>query len=88
VKQNLYTCGHCGREQRTAEIERADAPLGWAVVTFRREYAEAERDRLLAHQTLTTHTCSDCCVEVLAFLEKATPPTKEVDSAFDDGGAA
>jgi thioesterase domain-containing protein len=88
LRQNLYTCCRCGREQRTA-IESDDAPLGWAAVTYRRDHVDTiEGEHQMMCTSLATHACGSCYAEVLAFLEKVTPSTKEVDSAFDDGGAA
>ena len=40
MRQNLYTCCRCGREQRT-QIEVDSAPIGWALITFERAFVEA-----------------------------------------------
>jgi hypothetical protein len=87
VRQNLYTCCRCGREQRMV-IESDNAPFGWAVMTYQRDHHESiEGERQLARTSLTTHACGGCCTEILAFLEKVTLDRSDVDRAFDDGGA-
>lgn len=83
MRQNLYTCCRCGREERTS-IECDDAPLGWALVKYEQVAVVEERTLLT---TLTTHACESCSAEVLAFLEKKTP-RKDIDRAFDDGEIA
>lgn len=82
MKQSLYTCCRCGREERTA-AEQEDAPKSWATVNFYREYDDQEKS---AHTRLSTHACGDCCDEIFGFLTYATPTGKNVDAAFDDGG--
>jgi hypothetical protein len=79
VRQNLYTCCRCGVEKR-APVECDDAPPGWAQVTYQRDVVDHER------QILSTHACESCCAEVVEFLKKGILP--DVDTAFDDGGAA
>lgn len=84
MRHNLYTCCRCGKEQRTS-AEAEDVPLGWARVSYYRDFIETiEGDRQLQHQSLTTHACATCCPEVHAFLDKMTT----IDGAFDDGGAS
>jgi hypothetical protein len=86
LRQNLYTCCRCGQEQRTS-IEHDDAPIGWATLAFQRDTVDTdETPSMITRQYLTTHACTGCCAEVLAFLEKSTRP--DVDRAFDDGGEA
>jgi hypothetical protein len=84
VRQNLFTCCRCGAERRTS-IEVDDAPVGWATVSYQR-VAPSEDDQRTETATLTTHACEDCADKVLAFLERVTG--KNIDHAFDDGGAA
>jgi hypothetical protein len=83
LRQNLYTCCRCGREERTT-IECDDAPPGWALVSYQRITPSEEKQQ--AQIALTTHACEDCAIEVLTFLKKATG--EDIDQAFDDGGAA
>lgn len=81
MRQNLYTCCRCGREERTP-VESDDPPLDWARLAFERVHTVEGKD---THTTLTTHACSGCAVEILIFLEKA--PKKSIDDAFDHGGS-
>ncbi len=86
MRQNLYTCCRCGRQARTA-AECVEAPIGWAELTFQRDFVKMEEgERQLERESLTTHACGGCCEEVLVFLEKSTVPS--VDRAFDDGGVS
>ena len=83
MRQYVYTCCHCGKEERTP-IESDDPPLGWARVTYER--AHTQDNKQTAYTTLTTHVCEGCAVKTLAFLEKE--PTKTIDDAFDHGGGS
>ena len=85
MRENLYTCCRCGQEVRVTAASN-DPPLGWALVTFCCYTTDDLTQTILT--TLTTHACWSCSTEVLAFLEKAGPPNKEVDRAIDDGDAA
>lgn len=89
MRQNLYTCCRCGKEQRTAP-DNEDPPLGWAQINLARTYVTKGDDgKEMAHTDLQTHACSECCAEVVIFLEKATRPLLPgIDDAFDDGGAS
>lgn len=89
MRQNLYTCCRCGKEQRTA-AESDDPPLGWAQINLSRTHVEkVEGGREMVRTDLQTHSCSECCAEVVIFLEKSTRPTLPgVDDAFDDGGVS
>lgn len=82
MRQNLYTCCRCGREERT-RIEYDDPPIGWALVSYQRVATLGDQTQ---STVLTTHACENCSAEVLAFLED--PPKKNIDRAFDDGGVA
>lgn len=101
MRQNLYTCCRCGLEQRT-QIECDDAPIGWALIGFQRDYMETVGGEQQSKRTiLSTHACGDCSAEVLRFLESelarsvedrdlelARSPKVEIDGAFDHGGVA
>jgi hypothetical protein len=84
VRQNLYTCCRCG-EEACVPVDTADPPIGWACVTYERVHALD--DSRSARMTLTTHACERCADETLAFLERVTAG-RDVDRAFDGGGAA
>lgn len=88
MRQSVYTCCRCGREQRTAGTTDGveDVPLGWARVAFDREQVITEGDeRTFSRQTVVTHACTDCGETLLAYLEHAL---RGIDSSFDDGGAS
>ena len=88
MKQNLYTCCRCGRQQRTAP-DQQEAPLGWAEINVQRDWVatvEGEHQRT----TLDTHACGECCGEVLEFLEKVVADrdaTAPIDDRFDKGAS-
>lgn len=85
MRQNVYTCCRCGEEQRTP-ADCDDAPLGWARVTFQRDYAvPVEGGQQIHCENLTTHACVGCCDQVLAFLEKIS---LDVDRNVDDRSVA
>lgn len=85
MRQNLYTCCRCGLELR-APSNVEDAPLGWAMVTFERDVVvSGEDERGFSRQSVTTHACRDCGDTLLAFLEHGK---RNLDAAFDDGGAS
>ena len=90
MKQNLFMCCRCGKEQRTAP-ECQDVPLGWAELKFQRDNVETiDNERQLQRTTLDTHACGDCWREVLDFLEKVvardeSKPRADVDRLFDEG---
>lgn len=88
MRQAVYTCCRCGREQRTSGASDAleDVPLGWARVSFDRDQVVSEGDeRTFSRQTVVTHACPDCGETLLAYLEHTV---RGIDSAFDDGGAS
>ncbi len=82
MRQYVYTCCRCGKEERTP-IDTDDPPIAWARVTFERIHTVDDKT---AHTTLTTHACGACAVETLVFLEKV--PRKSIDDAFDHGGGS
>jgi len=84
VRQYVYACCRCGKEERSP-IESDDPPLDWARVTFERVHMGD--DKKTVHTTLTTHACGDCAIETLVFLAK-TPSAKTIDDAFDHGGGS
>lgn len=85
MRQNVYTCCRCGGEQRTS-ADCDDAPLGWARVTFQRDYADdVEGERQICREDLTTHACVGCSSQVLTFLEKIS---LSVDRNVDDRSVA
>lgn len=88
MKQNLYTCCRCGRQQRTAS-DQQEEPFGWAKLDFRRNFVDTiDGERKYMLTTLTTHACGECHVEVLEFLEKVVPDREAsalVDDRFDKG---
>lgn len=88
MRQNLYTCCRCGRQQRTAS-EQEEVPLGWAEICVERDGVEMiEGERQLQRATLDTHACSDCWCEVLDFLKKVVPDRDaSVDDRFDKGAS-
>jgi hypothetical protein len=81
MRQYIYTCCRCGKEERTP-IDSDDPPLGWARVTYER--VQLIDDKKHAQTTLTTHACEGCADATLLFLEK---PSRTIDDAFDHGGS-
>jgi hypothetical protein len=83
VKLNLYICCRCGVESREP-ADVIETPLGWATISYE-QVTPMTANQTMQVTRLSTHACPDCAPEVLAVLKIMT---KDVDRAFDDGGAS
>lgn len=84
MKQVVYTCARCGRQEAVDANQTDAVPMEWATIQYVRFHAmQEDGNELTGKTTSEIHACGDCAQSLLDYIEQQ--PQQE--GPRDEGGA-